>query len=284
MNSVPVQGLMPAGSFDEPMIRMWLHNRQPNTALAYEADARRFLAHSGKSITQTTLSDLQAWELSMASDSRASRARRLAAVKSLLSFLTRTGVLTLNPGVALRVEKPQETASERILTREEVARLIGGETDPRRRALLRVLYVMGLRASELVELRWRDMTPVAKKGGEARILGKGAKLRKVAVPLDLWRELAALATTGNPDSPVVPGYDGEPLDRQAVHRAVKRAARRAGVKGEASPHWLRHSHVSHALDAGCPPHVVQATVGHASMATTTKYSHVRAGESSASYI
>ncbi|MHB8285676.1 MAG: site-specific integrase [Caulobacteraceae bacterium] len=76
------------------MMRMWLHNRRPNTALAYEADTRRFLAHSGKSITQTTLADLQAWELSMASISHASRARRLA-VKSLLSFLTRTGVLTL---------------------------------------------------------------------------------------------------------------------------------------------------------------------------------------------
>jgi site-specific recombinase XerD len=65
---------------------------------------------------------------------------------------------------------------------------------------------------------------------------------------------------------------------------VKRAARRAGVNGAASPHWLRHSHASHALDNGCKPHVLQKSLGHASLATTTGYLHVRAGEGSASFI
>ncbi|MHB8285704.1 MAG: tyrosine-type recombinase/integrase [Caulobacteraceae bacterium] len=284
MNVVSAQGLTPAANLDEAMLRMWLHGKQPNTALAYEADARRFLAFSGKSIAETTLADLQAWDVSMSGFSQASRARRVAAVKSLLTFHVRSGLLTLNAGVAMRVEKPQSTKAERILTEQEVARMIGREDDPRRRAALRVLDVMGLRASEVVELRWRDLTGTDKKGGEARVLGKGSKARKVVVPAALWRELAALTPAINADAPVVPGRDGGQLDRKALFRIVKRAARRAGINGDASPHWLRHSHCSHALDNGCPPHVLQATVGHASMATTTTYAHIKAGESSASFI
>jgi integrase/recombinase XerD len=284
MNVVPAQELMPAGQFDEAMIRMWLHGKQPNTALAYESDARRFLAFTRKSIAQATLADLQAWDASMVGMAQSSRARRLAAVKSLLTYHVKSGMLTLNAGVAMKVEKPQSTQAERILTEQEVARMIGGEPDPRRRGALRVLYVMGLRASELGELRWRDMTGNDKKGGEARVLGKGGKLRKVAVPANLWRELAALTAAVHPEGPVVPGRDGGQLDRKAVFRIVKRAARRSRINGDASPHWLRHSHISHALDNGCPAHVVRLSVGHASLATTTNYAHIKAGESSASYI
>jgi integrase/recombinase XerD len=285
MNIVSAQELMPESNFDEPMLRMWLYGKQTNTILAYEADARRFLAFAGKSILQVTLADMQAWDASMSGASQSSRARRLAAIKSLLSFLTKENLLKANAGVAMRVAKPQSTKAERILTEQQVARMIGMEADPRRRALLRVLYVMGLRASELAALRWRDMTYIsAKKGGEARILGKGGKMRKVVVPPTLWAELSGLAASCLPDSPVVPAFDGGLLDRQAVYRAVKSAAKRAGITGEASPHWLRHSHCSHALDNGCPIHVLQLTAGHASLATTSGYAHVRPGESSASFI
>lgn len=280
MNIVPAQTL----SQDDMLVRMWLHGRQPNTALAYAADVQRFAAFCGKPLAQVTLADLQDWDASGVALSRATRARRAASVKSLLSFALKMGYIALNPGVALKVEKASSTSAERILTRAEVARMIGAEIDARLRALLRLLYVCGLRASEACGLRWRDMAGTERKGGEARILGKGGKLRSVVVPADLWRELAALTSAPRPESPVVPARNGELLDRAAVHRAVKRAARRAGVNGAASPHWLRHSHASHALDNGCPPHVLQASMGHASLATTTGYLHVKAGEGSASFI
>ena len=194
------------------------------------------------------------------------------------------GWLTLNPGVALKVQKPQSTKAERILTEAEVKRMIAAEIDARLRALLRLLYVCGLRASEAAALRWRDLTGTDRKGGEARVLGKGGKLRKVALPADLWRELAALAPTIRPEPPVITDYAGGELDRWAVHRAIKRAARRSGLSDAVSAHWLRHSHCSHALDNGCAPHVLQASVGHASLSTTTGYAHIKAGESSATFI
>ncbi len=69
-----------------------------------------------------------------------------------------------------------------------------------------------------------------------------------------------------------------------MHRIVKAAAARAGLSPKVSAHWLRHAHVSHALDAGAPVHLVQTTVGHASLATTSRYADARPGDSSARYL
>ena len=74
------------------------------------------------------------------------------------------------------------------------------------------------------------------------------------------------------------------LDPSQVHRIVKIAAKRADLSDRVSAHWLRHAHVSHALDRGAPVHLVQATVGHASLATTSRYAHARPNDSSSRYL
>jgi integrase/recombinase XerD len=270
---------------DDVLIRMWLHGRPANTAAAYRNDVTRFLAHAGKPLCAIGLADLAAWEESpaMAATAASSRGRRLKATKSLLAFGRRVGFLTLDVGAAFRVAKPAATAGERILTESQVNRLIGAEPDASARVLLRLLYTCGLRASEAAALCRRDLTARGKAGGEARILGKGSKLRTVGIPPGLWREIVNLGGA-RADAPVAPGRDGAAFDRRAVHRVVKRAARRAGLDVAVSAHWLRHSHASHALDHGAPVHVVQNNLGHASLATTTGYLHIRAGDSSAGYL
>ncbi len=274
-------GTLPGG--DEMLIRAWLHNRPSNTVVAYRNDATRFLAHSGKPLASIELADLQAWDNSLVGDRASSRVRRLSAAKSLLSFAYGLGAIATDPGRALRLSKPIATTAERILAEADVQRMVGAEPSPNRRAMLRLLYLCGLRASEGGALCWRDMTPVG-KAGEAKILGKGAKLRTVGVPAALWRDLVALTPARQPNAPVVPTEDGRPFSRQAIHRTVRRAAKRAGIKGAVSPHWLRHSHASHALDRGAPPQVVQKNLGHASLATTTGYLHSRRGDHSANYL
>ena len=185
------------------LLRMWLHGRSANTALAYEGDARRFLAFTGEPLTATTLAQLQAYADSLDDVAPATRARRLASVKSLLNFAAETKVMPLNPGAALRVSKPEAIGAERILSEAEIAKLLGAEIDPRRHALLRLLYVCGLRASEVCSLRWQDLTGSERKGGEARVLGKGGKLRRVTIPAGLWRELVALTPAIRPEAPVI---------------------------------------------------------------------------------
>jgi integrase/recombinase XerD len=267
------------------LIRAWLHGRPRNTVTAYRNDTSRFLAHAGKPLAEIELADLQAWDSSLVGDKPASRVRRLSAAKSLLTYAHEMGAITTDPGRLLRLAKPTATTADRILAEVDVARMIGSETNPSRKCLIRLLYLCGLRASEAAALCWRDMTPVGKAGaGDAKILGKGAKLRTVGVPAALWRDLVALTPTRQPNAPVVPSPSGRPFDRQAVHRAVKSAARRVGLGKSVSPHWLRHSHASHALDRGAPPQVVQKALGHASLATTTGYLHARKGDQSACYL
>jgi integrase/recombinase XerD len=93
----------------------------------------------------------------------------------------------------------------------------------------------------------------------------------------------ALRGDRGPNDPVFASRRGGLQVRQ-VDRIVKAAARRAHLTPAVSAHWLRHAHVSHALDRGAPVHVVRATVGHASLETTTRYSHARPGDSSARYL
>jgi integrase/recombinase XerD len=76
---------------------------------------------------------------------------------------------------------------------------------------------------------------------------------------------------------------GKPLERSRVTRIVREASQRAGITTNVSTHWLRHAHASHALDRGAPIHLVQATLGHRSVATTSRYLHARPDESSAAY-
>lgn len=269
---------------DDALIRLWLHGRAENTVKAYRRDIDGFLRHAGKPIAAVTLADLQAWDDSLSDHAASSRARRLAAVKSLLAFGLKVGVLPIDVGRALRVEKPTSTAAERILTEAEVSHIIAGEQRPYARVVLRVLYAAGLRASELANLCRRDMTPRGKAGGEIRVLGKGSKLRTIKLPASVWREIEELGGSVRLDAPAIPRPDGSALDRQAVFRIVRHAARRAGLGKPVSPHWLRHSHASHALDRQAPIHVVRENMGHASLATTTRYLHARKGESSADYL
>lgn len=86
-------------------------------------------------------------------------------------------------------------------------------------------------------------------------------------------------------APVFPSRKGKgDLHPSQVHRIVQAAAVRAGVEVPVLPHWLRHAHASHALDRDAPIHLVQATLGHASVATTGKYLHARPEDSSARYL
>jgi integrase/recombinase XerD len=264
---------------------MWLHGTAPNTARAYRREAAAFSAFVGGAVLPAvTLGDVQAYadHLEARGLAPATRARALAAVKSLLTFAHRIGYLPVNVGAAERLPRLKFTLAERIVPREVVAALITGEPSPRNRALLRLLYFGGLRESEACGLRWRDVQARAGGGVQVTVYGKGAKTRVVLLPAAIAAELAELRGAAGADAPVFAGRGGA-LTASQVWRIVKAAGARAGVPA-LSPHWLRHAHASHALDGGAGIHVVRDTLGHASLATTSRYLHARPGDSSALYL
>jgi integrase/recombinase XerD len=275
--------LAPQATHDAQLVALWLHGRPEATRRAYGADADRFRAFVGKPLASVTLGDVQGYADSLAGLAPATQARQLSAVKSLLAFGHRIGVLSVNVGAAVRVPKLRDRLAERILPEADVQRVIALEPDQRNRAMLRLLYAGGLRRSELVGLCWRDLV-AREDAGQVTVFGKGAKTRTVLLPASVWRELVALRGAAGPDAPVFRSRKGGPLDPSQVLRIVQAAAARAGLEGNVSPHWLRHGHASHALDRGAPVHLVAATLGHASIATTGRYAHARPTDSSSRYL
>jgi integrase/recombinase XerD len=273
----------PPADGDETLIRLWLDGRSRHTVRAYAADTRAFLAHAGGPLRAVTVGDVQSFGTALAHLSPAARARRLSAVKSLLAYAHRLGYLPFDIGAPVRLPPIKAKLAERIMEEAAVHRLLALEERPRNHAMLRLLYLAGLRISEVCGLRWRDLAP-RDDAGQVTVFGKGGKTRTVLLPAGIWCELASLRGEAGPDDPVFLSRKGGQLDPAQVHRIVKAAAARAGLPPGVSAHWLRHAHASHALDRGAPISLVQATLGHASVATAGRYTHARPDDSSARYL
>jgi integrase/recombinase XerD len=275
---------------DEKLLALWLHGRSAATARAYGADARRFLAAVAKPLSAVTLGDLQAYADSLSDLAPASRARLLASVKSLFAFAHRLGYLPFDVARVLRLPKIKATLPERIMSEKQTVRMIAGAGDVethqerRNRMIVTLLYAAGLRVSELCGLCWRDARDRADGEGQITIHGKGEKTRVVRLPASVWGELVGMRGEAGADDPVFRSRKGGHLDQSQVNRIVHAAAKGAGIKAGVSPHWLRHAHASHSIERGAPIHLVQATLGHASVATTGRYLHARPSESSSKYL
>ena len=274
----------------QQLMTLWLHGKSRHTRRYYRRDAERFLRFAGAPLTELDAMDVQRFFDALEGDRLApsSLGRSIAAVKSFLRFAHQTGAIADNIGAAFKVPSSKDTLSERILSREEVLALIDQASSERNRVMLRMLYSCGLRVSELCGLQWRDLRS-RQDGGQVTIYGKGNKTRVVLIPATVWRDLERLkarrACPPNRMAPVFPSRKGgNALDPSQVMRIVRQAARNAGLDAPVSPHWLRHAHASHSLDRGAPIHLVQATLGHASVATTGRYLHARPQDSSSQYL
>lgn len=221
----------------------------------------------------------------------ATQQRKLNAVRSLLSYGHDTGFLSFNVGARLPMPEAADRLSERILSIEEVLTMIARTKRNRDRMVLKMLYQTGARVEELCSLTWRAVNAGLDGCGLVTLFGKRNKTRTVPIKGKTFKELldyrAELEKKGEVklDDYVFPSQKGGRLDESQVWRIVRAAAQRAGIaQKNVSPHWLRHAHVSHALDRGAPATLVRDTAGHSSLAITSRYAHARPTDSSAYYL
>jgi integrase/recombinase XerC len=214
-------------------------------------------------------------------EKRTSLARKLACIRSFFRYLMRNGRVSRNPAEDLRTPK-QPKHLPRVLTKDDAQALMGfpdeGTTGSLRdRALLETLYSTGARVSELVSLNIDDLQQVE---GLVRLRGKGRKERIVPIgdfaiqAIETYRgSLRSPAVSHQPSAPVFLNSRGGRLTARSVARIVARySSRLAG--GSVSPHTLRHSFATHLLDEGADLRAIQEMLGHASLSTTQKYTHV----------
>jgi integrase/recombinase XerD len=213
-----------------------------------------------------------------------SAARTVVAVRGFHRFLLREGMAEVDPAASVRPPTPAKRLPK-ALPLDEVERLIDAAGGPgtalalRDRALLELLYGTGARISEAVGL---DVDDVDLESGAVRLTGKGSKERAVpvgsyacaAVSAYLVRARPRLAGGGRGTPAMFLNARGGRLSRQSAWSVLRSAAQRAGVRGDVSPHTLRHSFATHLLDGGADVRVVQELLGHASVTTTQVYTLV----------
>ena len=210
----------------------------------------------------------------------ASLARKLAALRSFYRYLLRRGLIGRNPVEEIRTPKRPKVLP-RVLTKDDANALMSfpvGETVAlfRDRALLETLYSTGARVSELVAL---DVGDVRESEGLVRLQGKGRKERIVPIgeiALDSIRRYRERVTSDDtkPSCPALfCNQRGGRLTSRSVARIVAAYSRRL-AGGAVSPHTLRHSFATHLLDEGADLRSIQEMLGHASLSTTQRYTHV----------
>jgi integrase/recombinase XerC len=264
----------------------------PETIRAYQSDLRQFLAFSGtrrpataKPLTPADVDpmlvrDYLYW-LDRRQEQKSSMARKLAALRTFYRFLNRHKDGGPNPAAEVRTPKLPRRLP-RVLTKDDAGALMefpeGATLAARRdRAILETLYSTGARVSELVGMNREDLDA---REGLVRIRGKGRKERIVPigdVALEAIKEYQAAlkpsAVSHQRSAPVFMNSRGGRLTVRSIDRLVGRySARLPG--GRVSPHALRHSFATHLLEEGADLRAIQEMLGHASLATTQKYTHV----------
>ena len=219
-------------------------------------------------------------------------ARKLSAVRSFFHFLFRTGVVAHSPAVAVMTPK-QEQHIPAYLPVDDMFRLLDNIKPKdlltaRNLAMFETLYSCGLRVSELTGL---DVEDVDFDQGTVRVLGKGNKERIVPIgetalrALRHYRQQLAAATgkVSAAGGALFLNYRGGRLSSRSVARILEKTIAQCGLNTPASPHALRHSFATHMLDAGADLRMVQELLGHKSLSSTQRYTHVSIDKLLATY-
>jgi len=209
---------------------------------------------------------------------KSSIARKRAALRTFYRWLQKQGVITSNP--AELVASPRlEKRLPYHLSIDEVTALVQAPSggDPlslRDRAILELLYSSGLRVSELTGLSIGDLD---RDDRVVRVMGKGSKERIVPVgsrALQAIGDMLAMRGPLTPDAPLFINRRGGRLTPRSVQRIVERFMRHLLTMKKGTPHTLRHTFATHLLEAGADLRAIQELLGHASLSTTQKYTHV----------
>lgn len=213
--------------------------------------------------------------------SRASIARKLAAIRSFFRYMCREGYLQDNPAASVATPKLQKKLPQ-FLYLEEAKMLVEAPDctnllGRRDRAILELLYASGLRVGELTNLNLDDLDFSI---GYIKVLGKGAKERIVPVgrqalgALEIYLEHVRPILVAGKENAFFLNKNGTRLSSRSVRRIVNKYIKQVSIERAITPHSIRHSFATHLLNAGADLRTVQELLGHVSISTTQIYTHV----------
>ena len=272
--------MLDAGDDDQRIMQMWIDkprkSKTKGTKKQYAPFGWKLLGELPP-LQSVNYGDLLSWyqRQENADISAHTFKTRVSYMKSFFSFATRLGYLRANPAEMIETPATGDATHERILTETEVIKILATTANQRDRILIRTLYSSALRVSELLALTWQDVTPLETGGALLHVKsGKGGKSRAADISAETYSELLSLRGEYLPATAhIFRSNRGNALDRTVVNRMVRKAAQRAGIDRPVSPHWFRHSSLSHAANKGANLKALQAKSGHSSLDMLSKYLH-----------
>jgi integrase/recombinase XerC len=268
----------------------------PNTCRAYRNDLEQFFAYVRESansllkgaeeINVTDVDDVLIRSylgFLHKKNQKSTIARKLSALRSFFRFLVKRGAINTNPAESILTPKRGKPIPN-YLPVDEMFRLLDGVKGEsllalRNRAILETLYSTGVRVAEMAGM---DVGDVDFDKGFVRVMGKGRKERLTPVGkkalacirayLDKRGKVARSGMTGS--DPLLINNRGGRLTTRSIARLLEKVVRQLGLLRPVTPHGLRHTFATHMLDAGADLRVVQELLGHASLTTTQRYTHV----------
>jgi integrase/recombinase XerC len=302
MDTRPV-GEVIASTTGHPFIKQFLRylsvekNASPHTCRNYLIDLEQFesfLKSSGKCLSPSGEAEIERVDrivirsyLSFLhrKNRKSSVARKLSTLRSFYKYLVKEQLVSSNPAKAVSTPKVEKLLPT-FLSVDEAFRLMDSpsfaegseERRQRDRTLLELLYSSGVRVSELVGLNWNQ---IDLELGIMKVMGKGRKERIVPIGEKAVKALKAYREGRGDlawDGPVFINSRGGRLTARTVGRLVKKYTKGSGIFRRVSPHTLRHTFATHLLDAGADLREIQEMLGHASLSTTQRYTHLSMGK------
>ena len=292
---LPKENLSPAQAqnpryIDTLIVGTWLIGKAEKTKKTYQKVLRQFFEfHPKISIQTTTTAHISVFLKDM--ENRGAKATTLNLYMNALGSLFKSAVkqrrIESDPSSPLKNYRVQDTVYQKVLDISQIKQMVLKEKRPRNVLLIKVLFYLGLRVSEVVEILLNDFV-IRKDGVILNVKGKGSKIRQAPVSEELWRDIQTYAQEWNLRSSDFLFFDeknkGKRISTVSIWKAVKSSAKKAKVDPLPSPHWFRHTSATLSLEGGAPIHVVQARLGHASLSTTSRYLHAKASEGLSKYL
>ena len=251
-----------------------------HTLQAYKRDLQRYIAGLDQNCVAADAKDIQQFISRLHHKQLIAKSiqRNLSAVRSFYEYLLRRKFISVNPARLVSAPKAQRNLPK-VLDADKASQLLDltDRDDDRAicdQAILELFYGSGLRLSEVVNLRIADLDLAQ---GFVDVLGKGNKRRLVPLGRHCVKALKHwLRVHPNPlaDSWLLPGRGTKPLSPRTIQSRIKRVAQRQLGEDSLHPHMLRHSFATHMLEAGADLRGIQELLGHESLATTQRYTHV----------
>ncbi|NOY86355.1 MAG: tyrosine recombinase XerC [Deltaproteobacteria bacterium] len=212
---------------------------------------------------------------------RSSMARKISAVRSCSRYMVREGLISFNPCDGIPAPRGGRR-TPRFLNMDEINALLDSPSghrsiDLRDLALWELLYSSGIRVSELAGLNLSDWDH---EGQTVRVMGKGSKERIVPLGRQAVERMKAYLTAtdrwppARGDAPIFLSTRGTRLTVRSIQKRLEKRLRACGLNNRVSPHVLRHTFATHLLDSGADIRSIQEMLGHESLETTQRYTHV----------